>query len=153
MLKKSSVFVFLGILAILALSAFSSAESLPVTRFGFSTGLSEFSASIPSNFAASGDETNFRIAHTWNGIFIPSLDVTGILDAPVSASGLKSPVVGSEGISRQYEYGPKLLAIGFLGVQKQYEYGPKLLATGFLGVQRQYEYGPALRATGFAALQ
>lgn len=180
MLKKLSAFAFLGVLAALTLSAFSSVGSLPVTRFGFSLGFSEFNLALPSNSAVPDGGTNFRIAHTFNGYFIPSVNVTSVLDRLSAVSGDETNFriahiwngrfipsvdvtgvldnaaaalnrISPTGVPRQYEYGPALRATGFLGIQRQYEYGPALRATGFLGIQRQYEYGPALRATGFAA--
>lgn len=171
MLKKLAAFVVLGTLAILTLSAFSSVGALPVTRFGFSLGLSEFKVSLPSNSVVSDAGNNFRIAHTWNGYYIPSIDVTGLLDLPKKSANLSAT---SGGVSRQYEYGPALRATGFAsgslksknaplseifslfpvpknGIARQYEYGPALRATGFAVIARQYQYGPVSLATGFAA--
>ena len=146
MFKK---YVLLGVMVIagaLSSMAFASVTYVPKQNSGMA-------------IVEPGDEFNFRIAHMWNGIFIPSVDVTGLMVLPAS------PVAASE-ISQQYEYGPALLATGFAkpslslaeGFQ-QYEYGPALLATGFAAPARvskpevfqQYQYGPALLATGFAS--
>lgn len=162
MLKKLSAFAFLGVLAALTLSAFSSVGSLPVTRFGFSLGFSEFNLALPSNSAVPDGGTNFRIAHTFNGYFIPSVNVTSVLDRLSAVSGDETnfriahiwngrfiPSVDVTGVLDNAA--AALNRISPTGVPRQYEYGPALRATGFLGIQRQYEYGPALRATGFAA--
>ncbi len=42
---------------------------------------------------------NFRVAHMWNGIFIPSMDVTGMLVLPASS------VAGSQGIQHMKKSG------------------------------------------------
>jgi hypothetical protein len=157
MLKKLSAFAFLGTLAVLTLSAFNSVGSQPVTRFGFSLGLSEFNVSLPSNSSVSDAGTNFRIAHTWNGYFIPSMDVTGLLDLPIKSANLSAT---GGGVSRQYEYGPALRATGFAAVSLKSPHAPLSEIFALFPVPakvpakviaQQYEYGPALRATGFAA--
>jgi hypothetical protein len=38
------------------------------------------------NRLASIADTNFRFAHVWNSIYIPSMDVTGLLTLPVADS-------------------------------------------------------------------
>jgi len=145
MFKK---YVLLGVMVIVgALSsmAFASVTYVPKQNSGMA-------------IVEPGDEFNFRIAHMWNGIFIPSVDVTGLLVLPASS------VAGSQGF-QQYEYGPALLATGFAAPvavkfegSQPYQYGPALLATGFaapaavkLEGSQPYQYGPALLATGFAA--
>ncbi len=44
----------------------------------------------PTNYSPSSGDTNFRIAHTWNGIKIPSMDVTGSLGV-VGATAADEP--------------------------------------------------------------
>ena len=120
MFKK---YVLLGVMVIVgALSsmAFASVTYVPKQNSGMA-------------IVEPGDEFNFRIAHMWNGIFIPSVDVTGLLVLPASS------VAGSQGF-QQYEYGPALLATGFAAP----------VAVKFEGSQ-PYQYGPAILATGFAA--
>jgi hypothetical protein len=143
MLKKYFLLGVMLMVAAWSTMAFASVTFVPKLSSGLA-------------IAEPGDPLNFRIAHMWNGIFIPSVDVTGLLEVPASA------VAASE-ISQQYQYGPSVLAIGFaapkakLQAPQHYEYGPAFLATGFaapaarLQVSRQYEYGPALLATGFAS--
>ena len=145
MLKK---YVLLGVMVIagaLSSMAFASVTYVPKQNSGMA-------------IVEPGDEFNFRIAHMWNGIFIPSVDVTGLLVLPASS------VAGSQGF-QQYEYGPALLATGFAAPvavkfegSQPYQYGPALLATGFAAPAavklegfQPYQYGPALLATGFAA--
>jgi hypothetical protein len=89
-----------------------------MSDLGSSIALTGFRTPAMSDFVASSDASNFRIAHTWNGIYVPSMDVTGQIKV----------------ISQQYQYGPAKLATGSLGVAKQYQYGPASLATGFAAV-------------------
>jgi hypothetical protein len=85
MFKKYVLVVVLGLLAVLALSAFSSVNYQPVTTLALSIEPTGSLAPRLSNLVVSTGESNFRIAHTWNGIFIPSMDVTGLLTVPSSA--------------------------------------------------------------------
>jgi hypothetical protein len=89
-----------------------------MSDLGSSIALTGFRTPAMSDFVASSDASNFRIAHTWNGIYVPSMDVTGQLKS----------------ISQQYQYGPAKSATGSLGVAQQYQYGPASLATGFAAV-------------------
>ena len=59
-----------------------------------------FRTPLMSDFVPSNGDTNFRIAHTYNGIFIPSMSVTGVIPE----------------VFRQYEYGPASLATGSAAV-------------------------------------
>ena len=101
MLKKYALIVVSGLIAILALSGFSSlgyqTAALISTRLSLSIGVTGFQTPLLSDFVPSNGDTNFRIAHTYNGIFIPSMSVTGVIPE----------------VFRQYEYGPASLATGF----------------------------------------
>jgi hypothetical protein len=82
MLKKYLLIGILVITVALVISAFT-LVSIDRSR---SNGL-KVGQSMPSVMSA---DTNFRIAHTWNGIFIPSMDVTGSLGV-VGATAADEP--------------------------------------------------------------
>ena len=47
---------------------------------------------LRDSLSSASSETNFRIAHMWNGIFIPSMDVTGLLALPAADSSSSTDV-------------------------------------------------------------
>jgi hypothetical protein len=171
MLKKYVFIVVLGLMAVLALSAFRSITYQPAAMLSLSIAPKGVQAPVLSEFAASGDASNFRIAHTWNGVFIPSMNVTGLLPE----------------VARQYQYGPASLATGSAVVSAGSRivplaeifslnasskssfvassdasnfriahtwngiFIPSMNVTGLLPeVFRQYQYGPASLVTGLA---
>jgi hypothetical protein len=81
MLKKYILIGFLGLMVVLAVSAFGSVSYRPAV-----------------NNTLSIADNGFRLPHMWNGIYIPSMDVTGLLADPrnvrvpeISASGYRAP--------------------------------------------------------------
>jgi hypothetical protein len=78
MLKKSSLIGFslmVGAMALATLAAVNPQASSPSTD---------------------GTGSNFRLAHTWNGFFIPSMDLTGVLLDPVSVNLPAAPAVANQ---------------------------------------------------------
>jgi hypothetical protein len=124
------------------------------------------------NNAVSITDTNFRIAHMWNGIYIPSMDVTGLITPPGTYvpsiadtnfriahmwNGIFIPSMDVTGLLNPPGTFNQFNAVTSSQTPRFYEYGPAIAATGLArpGVTsfqtpHSYEYGPASSATGFA---
>jgi hypothetical protein len=139
MVKKYTGIVMLGLMAVLALSAFSPVNYQPGISNAYSIADVSLRALPVLKSAPISSDGNFRNAHVWNGLKIPSMDVTGLLDglqsAPVSSdtnfrnahtwNGLQIPSMNVTSlltappvVPHYYEYGPVNRATGLLTVKK-----------------------------------
>jgi len=143
MLKKYALFTMLGVLTVLSLSAFSSAGLQPVISNAFS--LAPRAVLAPAAANPSGGLTNFRKAQFFNGIYIPPMDVTGLL-APAASEGPQyapaSEIFSLVAVPLKFQAGTASGRSNFLPIARQYQYGPFSLAAGSRVIQRQYQYGP-----------
>ena len=146
MLKKYALFTFLGVVAVLTLSAFGPVSFQPVTGKAYSPAQISFRNPALSNSDPSNDPTNFRIAHTWNGIRIPSVDVTAALELPSLAAS-------SAGDNFRVAHLWNGIRIPSMDVTASLEAPAKsqIAPLSLRVVAQQYQYGPFSRATGFAA--
>jgi hypothetical protein len=166
MFKKYTLFTFLGVLAVLTLSAFGPVSFRPATGRAYSPAQVSFRNPALSNSDPSNDPTNFRIAHTWNGISIPSVNVTAALELAAFAAsspgdnfriahiwnGIRIPsmdVTATLAAPGKSQSAPLSEIFALFPVPQLSGAAKAVIAPRV--VAQQYQYGPFSLATGFAA--